>query len=402
MRDHRDAALALHPLDQRAAAARHDDVDSAGHASASGRPPRGRWSARAGSRPPAGRPRAARVQAGEDRARGMEAFGAAAQDRRVAGLEAQPAGVGGHVGAALVDDADDAERHATREILSPFGRSTRRGRARPDRAVRRCPRDPRPSRRCASGRASAGRAAPGRCRLLAPRRCPALASRISLSAPAPPRRPAAAPVLGLGRGLGQRRGGSGARRPMASIIAARSPLVRLFANQLSRSSAAGRHRRRSTPDRPGELFLRGHGSQNSLDFTALVSGDRRASRHSNRPTARGRSRSGPRAHDTASPRSKPPSTAMTPAGSRLLPRRAPDRAIVDDSAPAGFTAPAIHACARRAARRLAANSVARAPASKRRGPAAVDRDSAGVIAGGRRRSASRSRPASRCAPPRVW
>ena len=39
-------------------------------------------------------------------------LGAAAQDRRVAGLEAQSRGVGGHVRPRLVDDADDAQRHA--------------------------------------------------------------------------------------------------------------------------------------------------------------------------------------------------------------------------------------------------------------------------------------------------
>ena len=39
-------------------------------------------------------------------------FRAAAQDRRVAGLEAQRRGVGGDVGPRLVDDADDTQRHA--------------------------------------------------------------------------------------------------------------------------------------------------------------------------------------------------------------------------------------------------------------------------------------------------
>ena len=48
------------------------------------------------------------------RAIGMAALRAAAQDHRVARLQAQRAGVRGHVGAALVDDADDAERHAPR------------------------------------------------------------------------------------------------------------------------------------------------------------------------------------------------------------------------------------------------------------------------------------------------
>ena len=47
-----------------------------------------------------------------DRQRRVEAFRSGAQDRRVAGLHRQRAGVGGHVGPAFVDDADDAERHA--------------------------------------------------------------------------------------------------------------------------------------------------------------------------------------------------------------------------------------------------------------------------------------------------
>ena len=61
-----------------------------------------------------GRPAAASalVHAGGDRLVAADRLGAAAQDRRVAGLEAQPRGVGGHVRARFVDDADDAQRHA--------------------------------------------------------------------------------------------------------------------------------------------------------------------------------------------------------------------------------------------------------------------------------------------------
>ena len=51
-------------------------------------------------------------EGGMDGERRVEAFRAGAQDRRVAGLDGQRAGVGRHVGAAFVDDADDAERHA--------------------------------------------------------------------------------------------------------------------------------------------------------------------------------------------------------------------------------------------------------------------------------------------------
>ena len=52
------------------------------------------------------------VHAGGDRLIGMDRFRAAAQDRGVAGLQAQPGGVGGDVGARFVDDADHAQRHA--------------------------------------------------------------------------------------------------------------------------------------------------------------------------------------------------------------------------------------------------------------------------------------------------
>ena len=51
-------------------------------------------------------------QAGMDRRRRIQRIRAAAQDHRIAGLEAERAGVGRHVGPALVDDADDAERRA--------------------------------------------------------------------------------------------------------------------------------------------------------------------------------------------------------------------------------------------------------------------------------------------------
>ena len=53
----------------------------------------------------------ARVQAGRDRPARMEALATAAQDGGVARLQAQSTRVGGHVGPALVDDADDTQRH---------------------------------------------------------------------------------------------------------------------------------------------------------------------------------------------------------------------------------------------------------------------------------------------------
>ena len=49
---------------------------------------------------------------GVDRAEPSGDFGTAAQDRGIAGLEAQRAGIRRHIGAALIDHADDAERHA--------------------------------------------------------------------------------------------------------------------------------------------------------------------------------------------------------------------------------------------------------------------------------------------------
>ena len=46
---------------------------------------------------------------------------AAAQDHRVAGLDAQPGGIGGHVGARLVDHRDHAERNADLRQLDAVG-----------------------------------------------------------------------------------------------------------------------------------------------------------------------------------------------------------------------------------------------------------------------------------------
>ena len=113
VREHRHARLRLHARHEALAAARHDDVDARRRARrASRRRRRGRWSARAGS-PSLGQAGRAQALAPAQRAmapRGAEALRAAAQDRGVAGLEAERAGVGRHVRAALEDDADDAER----------------------------------------------------------------------------------------------------------------------------------------------------------------------------------------------------------------------------------------------------------------------------------------------------
>ena len=112
MREHRHARFRLHARDQAFSAARHDDIDIAVEA--------GEHHADSGA--VAGRDKLDRGfgQAGLAQAllnaacmaRLVRRVGAAAQNGGVAGFQAERAGVGGHVGAALVNDADDAERHA--------------------------------------------------------------------------------------------------------------------------------------------------------------------------------------------------------------------------------------------------------------------------------------------------
>ena len=113
MGEDRHPRLALDEADEALAAARHDHVDVPVTAAASPTPRPGRASARAGS-PSSGRPAPVSPstrQSWSSRG-GMERLRAAAQDHGVARLEAQRAGVGGDVRAALVDHADDAERRA--------------------------------------------------------------------------------------------------------------------------------------------------------------------------------------------------------------------------------------------------------------------------------------------------
>ena len=142
-------------------------------------PPRGTSTSMRPSRPPSMSPTAARSVVGTsciavsgrsaaaspatrqrvDRRRRTHALAPAAQDRGVPGLEAQRARIRGHVRPALVDDADDAERHA--HALDHAGRSgvaTPRSRCRSDPAARRCPRGRAPWPRCAHRRARDGRA----------------------------------------------------------------------------------------------------------------------------------------------------------------------------------------------------------------------------------------------------
>ena len=120
MREHRHARLLLHPRDQALAAARHDHVEIAGKA----------LQHLADGGAVGGRHQLDRIfrqsrfdepfdEAGMDGRRGIERIRAAAQDHRIAGLEAERAGVGRHVRPALVDDADDAERRAHALDLQP-------------------------------------------------------------------------------------------------------------------------------------------------------------------------------------------------------------------------------------------------------------------------------------------
>ncbi len=119
MGQHGHAGVPLHALDQRAAAARDQQVDPAGGGEHGGDVvPVG----------VGGDLHAGRRQSGLDQALGdgvvdgapaVQAVRAAAQDHRVAGLEAEPGGVGADVGAALVDHADDADRHGDATEAEP-------------------------------------------------------------------------------------------------------------------------------------------------------------------------------------------------------------------------------------------------------------------------------------------
>ena len=105
------ARLALHPLDEALAAARHDDVERPAEAleHLADRGARGERRARDRRfRQP--RLLQPRDQAGVDRGGRVEAVRAAAQHHGVAAFQAERAGVRGDVRPALVDDADDAER----------------------------------------------------------------------------------------------------------------------------------------------------------------------------------------------------------------------------------------------------------------------------------------------------
>jgi len=108
----RHPRFGLHPRHQASAAARHDDVDRTLE------PRQHRAHSRAVAHGDGGDRRLGEAdgaqavhQAGMDEPGRMEALGAAAQDGDVARFQAQGAGVRGHGRTALVDDADDPERH---------------------------------------------------------------------------------------------------------------------------------------------------------------------------------------------------------------------------------------------------------------------------------------------------
>ena len=112
MREHRHPRLRFDAGDQALAAAGHDDVDGAGE-SGQQQSHRGAIAGRHQRDRGFGETRLAQPlrQAGVDRAAGAETVGAAAQDHRVAGFQAQHAGVSRNVGTALKNHGDDAERH---------------------------------------------------------------------------------------------------------------------------------------------------------------------------------------------------------------------------------------------------------------------------------------------------
>ena len=174
-------ASALHPRNQALAAARHDHVDAVRHVGehvAHRRPIRGRHPLDAGRRQTGALQPL--LQAGMDGGARAHALRAAAQNHRVARLQAQRAGVRGDVRTALVDDADHAR--AARAPAECAGRSAaaiRRAPCRWDRRAARSPRGRAPWPRCAAHRASAGRAAPATSRrAAASRRSASLAASI--------------------------------------------------------------------------------------------------------------------------------------------------------------------------------------------------------------------------------
>src|SRR5690606_12035996 len=118
----RHAGLGLDPGDQRFAAPGHDDVDIAVEALEhfANRFPVGRGHELDAFHRQAGQMQAIE-QAIDNGAGGMEAVAAAAQDDGIARFDAERAGIGGDIGAALENDADDAERGADSLDMKAIG-----------------------------------------------------------------------------------------------------------------------------------------------------------------------------------------------------------------------------------------------------------------------------------------
>jgi hypothetical protein len=120
--DHRHARFLLHTLDEAAPAARHENIDRVRHAGehmAHRGSIRRRHDLDRGLRQPGGAQ--PRDQACMNCTARLHAFGAAAQDHRVARFQTQRARVRSHVRATLVDDADHAERHPHALDAQPVG-----------------------------------------------------------------------------------------------------------------------------------------------------------------------------------------------------------------------------------------------------------------------------------------
>ena len=273
-------------------AARHDDVDDAAHrehqpdgGAVAGRHQLDGCFRQAGGTQPFGQRR-------DQRPRRVKALGSAAQDRRVAGFERQPAGVCRDIRPALVNDADDAERHG--DALDgepvrprPFGEDTadRIGqRRRSPRARRRSPRARFGSRASRSRNAArqALRSRPLRGRGHWPRGCPA--SRAPTAAAAFVQRR----NLGIGGSKAESGGGLAGAPPdlghFGGQIRPRSR--RRLADQASRSSSAlGHHQIVAMND-----LIAATVPEDARRFHHSCGRRCAGYRHSNRPRGRGRPR----------------------------------------------------------------------------------------------------------------
>ena len=118
--DHRHLAVADHRVDQAGAAAGDQHVHQAAgrHQLGGHLPGAGDQLDRIGRQVGVGQPLAERL---DDRGVRVGRRGGSAQQCRVAGLQADAPGVGRHVRARLVDDADHAERHSHLTDLHPVG-----------------------------------------------------------------------------------------------------------------------------------------------------------------------------------------------------------------------------------------------------------------------------------------